>query len=687
MDSPQAVSKLSDVGILTFLALTAVAGSVWAGWQIWVRHRRATARLTAAALVAALRRKIDSDTPAPPGSGEAAPMMPSAGAAVRSVIESLNRQRLLPPEFSSDPGVFAPWLNSERLDAADAIFMLDAVEQILRVPRPFWPWSTAGGGLASPLPVGAKPDEAALLGSLTEKFYGSWAFRFVAGMLVVAAVFAIGGTALLGNQTINLRNELKEQGDAARKDLQELQSADHQMLESLGKEIRQQHDTAIKEIAEGLADTTAQHNNLLKQQADLEATIKSKRNDIDTYVESLKKDLHDTSVGTVVAKLSDQMESERASIRQQIVGPLEDTRNHDVAELRKSVAELRTNVGTLTQQTADATRILNAATPSINGFAASITLVNDAVRETGEARARVTGNDSAIAAALTNAVKAEADAGKAASLAGADQQAAAQARGMVQTASSDAASQVKALAAVDGQIKTLTTGVTNLNTQITNLRNDMQTMSANVEDARKAGLKAGAAASDLASLRERIDAMDKDLAAQRVAVDDAKGVTTDVLHSAEGLKGAQLRLATLEPSIDGISTRASAIATRLDQATVETGQLQGRVETLLNDLVKLEKRFADLHVPADQPGDGAAGPPPGVNGTPGSGESIDPPSKPTEIAAIQGVLVKLHLLKGTIDGLAGSQTQAAVMAYQRQIGEPSTGSLNRAQFNRLLQGP
>ncbi|MEJ0012401.1 MAG: peptidoglycan-binding protein [Bauldia sp.] len=46
--------------------------------------------------------------------------------------------------------------------------------------------------------------EAALFGSLTEKFYGSWAFRIAAGTLIVAAALAIGGGFVIGSQVVDV---------------------------------------------------------------------------------------------------------------------------------------------------------------------------------------------------------------------------------------------------------------------------------------------------------------------------------------------------------------------------------------------------------------------------------------------------------------------------------------------------
>jgi ABC-type transporter Mla subunit MlaD len=63
------------------------------------------------------------------------------------------------------------------------------------------------------------PDEAALLARLTERFYGSWAFKIIGGALVAAALLAGGGTLYLFSHTLSLREDLDKTEDRGKKDI------------------------------------------------------------------------------------------------------------------------------------------------------------------------------------------------------------------------------------------------------------------------------------------------------------------------------------------------------------------------------------------------------------------------------------------------------------------------------------
>jgi chromosome segregation ATPase len=645
---------------------------------------RIAAAEAAAELVAALRHGIESETdsPADPISGTV------LGAKVRELLSALSRQGLVPSTLSWESGISSALIDTENLDPAAAVFVLDALEQVLRTSRHIRPWPFAGRSSPTPAPVGAKPDEAALLGSLTERFYGSWAFRVVAGMLVVAAAFAIGGTALVGSQTFNLRQELKEQGDAAKKDITDLQSAYHVAVAAQAAEMKQQHDAAIREIKDGRTDITLQNAKLSEQEQALLKAIGAKRQEIDDYVKSLKTELHDASVPKVVAELRQQMESEKDSIKRQIVGPLEVVRDKDLVDVQAKLSALRSKIGTMSDQAADVARELASATSAVNGFGASIVRVNEAVKETDDAKGRIATNVTAIDTALANARRSESEASKAANLASADEQMASQERtsvaSVVQRINDETPRELKALGATDDQIKTLNKGVTDLTNEIATLRDEMKGASGAFENARKAGLQAGAIASDLTSLRDRVDTMEKDLDSQRDHVDQARQTTAAVVDSAQRLNGIQLRVATIEPAVDTISTRSARISSRLDNAATDTGQLQGKVDVLAHSITELEKRVANLRaaVPANNvttvvPTDGTS-----------TSQTLDPldnrPSKPEEIKAMQRALLKLNLYRGTIDAVDGPMTSRAEAAYQRQLHETVTGTLTRAQFDRLL---
>jgi chromosome segregation ATPase len=510
-------------------------------------------------------------------------------------------------------------------------------------------------------------------------------------MLVLAAAFALGGTALVGSQTFDLRKELNDQGAAAKQDIAALQAANHDEMVAQAAEMKRQHDAAIKEIDDGKKDIAARNVELSGQQQALLKDIGSKRQDIDSYVNNLKSGLHDTSVQMVVAELRQQLEKEMSQIEPQIVGPLTKLRDEDLTTIQAKASAVGSTIDTLSSQTAEANRKLTLAMPTINDFDALITRVNTAVQQTHAAQDTVNANAAAVATALANARKSESDASQAASLADAHAQAAKQAQtdvaNRVQQVGSEATAQMRTLGTVDDQMKTLNNSITDLTKQAATLRDTMKNAAASFEAARQAGLQAGAMASDLTSLRGRINTMEQDLADQRVAVDKARQTTETLVNGAENLHGTQVRISALEPAVDTISGRAAEISKRLDAATTETGQLQGKVDTLARSVATLEQRVGDLRADA---GKGSAGTPvsqgPGPAAPPPQTPSADndhPSGKP-EIAAMQSALAKLKLYHGNADGLEGPLTHQAEAAYQQHDGATPTGTLSRAQYQQLL---
>ena len=81
-------------------------------------------------------------------------------------------------------------------------------------------------------------------------------------------------------------------------------------------------------------------------------------------------------------------------------------------------------------------------------------------------------------------------------------------------------------------------------------------------------------------------------------------------------------------------------------------------------------------------------PAPAVTNTPAPEKIIPPPPdtarKPHDVFETQVALMRLGISAGSIDGALGSQTRAALRAFQRQEKIPPTGNLDGETRNRLL---
>lgn len=103
------------------------------------------------------------------------------------------------------------------LVASTPVFSPSAIPKTSSLPTPQIPTEAK---IIKPDQLEAfKPDESALLAKLTEKFYGSSAFKVIGGSLVAAALLAGGGTVYLGAQTLTLRDDLEKTEVKAKRDI------------------------------------------------------------------------------------------------------------------------------------------------------------------------------------------------------------------------------------------------------------------------------------------------------------------------------------------------------------------------------------------------------------------------------------------------------------------------------------
>jgi hypothetical protein len=131
----QTRETLTWLPIFVAFAISLVALAAWQliQWNLNER-RRAADRAAAAEYVAALRRKVESDAESPtPRAG-----VPPVGQTVQNLFDALGKQGLIPVRLSWDSGIPATLVDPKTLDPAAAVFVLDALEQVLRAARPVW---------------------------------------------------------------------------------------------------------------------------------------------------------------------------------------------------------------------------------------------------------------------------------------------------------------------------------------------------------------------------------------------------------------------------------------------------------------------------------------------------------------------------------------------------------------------
>jgi hypothetical protein len=142
------------------------------------------------------------------------------------------------------------------------------------------------------------PTEAALLATVTEKFYSSWAFKGLAAALVAGVGLAAGGIFLLGGQAYELSEKLDRKfNDGKAK------------LEATAQQAVQQHAEVLKTASEAVQSKMDQFG----KQVDTATTYleKEQRN----FTETLKRD----SVSRVAGMLHDDIASSSGPISESIV--------------------------------------------------------------------------------------------------------------------------------------------------------------------------------------------------------------------------------------------------------------------------------------------------------------------------------------------------------------------------------
>ncbi len=180
-------------------------------------------------------------------------------------------------------------------------------------------------------PQAFKPDEAALLAGLIDKFYGSSAFKLIGGALVAAALLAGAGTVYLGTHTLTLRDDLEKTEAKAKSDINasaqriqdsittqsNLLKAADDAITRVREEFKQNVATRVTQIDKIMADFTEKSATLRADAITAAiATLDSQLKDpVSTLSNALKKKGEDaTEQMDTLSKDVGALEERRAAI-------------------------------------------------------------------------------------------------------------------------------------------------------------------------------------------------------------------------------------------------------------------------------------------------------------------------------------------------------------------------------------
>jgi regulator of replication initiation timing len=235
------------------------------------------------------------------------------------------------------------------------------------------------------------PDEASLLASVTEKFYGSWAFKGLLVGIVCAVALAAIGTAVIGGESYNLSKRVHDAGDAGEKAITAATDA--------GRKSVDDQVNAAKEALGHRTDVIARLQDAIQTKTDAfgkevdhaEAQIQQQRDDF-------KKNLQTDVLTQVIA-----------GVKAQIEVPISETRTELDMFRRNKIAPLQTTVGEMDRTAGDVNGKLqqvSARIAPLNQLADSVQPLADKVndiRAAADSVAQARADEAAAKAARSGA--------------------------------------------------------------------------------------------------------------------------------------------------------------------------------------------------------------------------------------------------------------------------------------------
>jgi hypothetical protein len=482
------------------------------------------------------------------------------------------------------------------------------------------------------------PSEAALLASLTEKFYGSWAFRFVGIALFASVILAGLGTFILGGQELRLSDGIERAVKNAKSDITDITEAAHDDL-----------DGQRKTLAVALEALDRSRQELADQIERGKTDVQSKIGEFTRDTDRLKTEV----ISKVVFDLRQQLDKQESGFKDELHAALVKVRDQDVASLKENVS----NVAMILHQ-----------------FNDDLVKDSDDLRQIGPKLdlLRAQAQESAQLAATLKSIKNDQDAIHNAALEVADQ---------VRLVHQQEEAAQKS-AADSEQLRSKTIGA-------------LQPLAEALATQQKviAGLQ-----TKLQSTTQSVAEIESGIGQQQAELAKAKQSAVDLAHLDDSLKASDDSLKASEDSNKALASRLAALASRLAALDMQLADLEAHAKKAAESLtVATTPPPAATSAGSNGTTVNGAGATPAntaarTNPAAASSSTAKPPTLTEERLSldqwkvIQRSLEKQGFDPGDVDGHPGDKTRQAIRSYQAQAGAKQTGHLLPEEIAQLMQG-
>jgi predicted nucleic acid-binding Zn-ribbon protein len=679
------------------IALLVIAGTGLSVTRTIIRDRR---RSDLDAALAVVRQIRDAAISGPPLTSS--DLRPVFKLALRPLLDRVFRART---------GYELLWDDNTELAQYELHSRLDGLERLLLASRRLLPeraaarlgWvngalvEEAAPSVALPQKEAAfTPTESELLAGVTEKFYGSWAFRIMGMAIVAGALMAGAGTLYLAGQTVSLNDNLKNTAATATSDIRTLAKDtaeairdQNQSLTLATSQLQQNQQTLNAQFAAAQAEIGTRMN-------DFKVQTDSKINDFTGQADKLK----DQAVAQIVTTIKKDLKEQESALQSAILQELIDIKNKDVANLKNTLTTLGTDVSGMETTSADISPKLDKLNELAQTTDALSRSIADLQTNVDTAHTAATGasadKETASRAALAAAAYRDAVSGK------------------LQSTDTDLGTIQRQLGALQARLETAQTELGDLNTKLAEkksafegLKNTLTTLGTDVSGMETTSADISPKLDKLNELAQKTDALSRSMADLQTNVDTAHTAAAGASADKETASRAALAAAA---SRDAVSGKLQSTDTDLGTMRRQLGALQARLETAQTQIHLMSRRLSETdrtisRVEASANEAALARPmapspaqaaPPASSAPPGEPQGTEANLSNADWRVIQQALKREGCDPGTIDGKPGrpgppdsrsTQTRSAIGCFQKKVGPIMPDqSLTPDQIDRLLSG-
>ena len=459
------------------------------------------------------------------------------------------------------------------------------------------------------------------LATLTEKFYGSWAFRIAGGMLVVAALFAVAGSLAIGGLTFNLRQDLEQSADRAKKDIGDRQQSTAVELDRRMKALEKTAGDATEKIL-SLKDSTAlaitsAGIELNRGRDDFAKKIEDGQKDLKAMSDSFKSysiELKERAVVQAVAAVQASLKEQESGIKEEILTPLRQIRDKDIADLHKTIktvsediGQAKKDVGQVRNEAKDQQDALNALGPDLNQLRSLVGQSDQIARriesiKTGELTVREAAGKTADH--TRSAGKAAADA----------EQSRRSVSSVLTKVNDEGEVRLRQLGTIEFRFRTL-------ENSIASLENATEQEKARINKVKQGLGDVDQSQDMMRNLRERLASLQPEVNTVGTRIEKASGVLDraepalwNIAQAEVTIRWMQERLAALQAAIDQFEPETDAVPAVLERGkklNVELGRVEDAVKTVRKRLDQLQTEIemlaqrikeASTNLPVPSPG-------------------------------------------------------------------------------------